>query len=331
MSTEDPGTPQDTPAAPVWPAANQATPPPAPQEPPGQPAPDPASGPAPGQPSPSGADPGQPAQAPPGAYGSPPPGYGPPPPGYGPPSPYGQQPGYNPYGAGPYGAPAGQYGAPGRKTNGLAVVSLVLSIIWLGGLGAVLAVVLGFLARGAIKKSQGTQTGEGLALVGIIIGFIGILGAALLWGAVIVGGSAIHSIVTPHNANVGQSMSVSPVTDGINRVTVFSLNQAVTPESPDVQADRGNQFDVADVQMCASASGSSLSDSFIFWDLKLADGTEEPWSSQIVKAPDLSDSSTIPPNGCVRGFVSFEVPAGSTPQQVIFRPSVIQTYQWTVR
>ena len=293
---------------------------------PDQPAPNPDQpAPTPDQPAPG------PGAWPPGAYGPPPGAYGPPPPGYGQPSPYGQQPGYNPYGAGPYGPAPGQYGGPGRKTNGLAIASLVLSIVWLGGLGAVLAVVLGFLARGAIKKSQGAQTGEGLALVGIIIGLIGILGAALLWGALIVGGAAINSIVTPHNADVGQTMSVSPATDGINKVTVFSLDQAVTPDNPDAQADPSNQFDVADVQICANGGGSSLSDSFVFWDLTLADGTEQPWSSQTVKSPDITDSSTIPANGCVRGFVAFEVPQGSTPQRVVFRPSPIQTYQWTAR
>jgi hypothetical protein len=52
------------------------------------------------------------------------------------------------------------------------VASFVCSFLfWLYGIGAVLAVVFGFIARSQIKKSGGAQKGSGLALAGIIIGF----------------------------------------------------------------------------------------------------------------------------------------------------------------
>ena len=38
-------------------------------------------------------------------------------------------------------------GGPPPKTNGMAVVSLALSLVWLGGLGSLLAVILGILAH----------------------------------------------------------------------------------------------------------------------------------------------------------------------------------------
>jgi hypothetical protein len=41
--------------------------------------------------------------------------------------------------------------------------------------GAVLAIVFGFIARSQIKRSNGTQQGGGMALAGIIIGFAGIV------------------------------------------------------------------------------------------------------------------------------------------------------------
>ncbi len=37
------------------------------------------------------------------------------------------------------------------------------------------AVILGFVARGQIRQAQGRQGGDGLALAGIILGFIGIV------------------------------------------------------------------------------------------------------------------------------------------------------------
>jgi Domain of unknown function (DUF4190) len=57
-------------------------------------------------------------------------------------------------------------------TDGFAIASLVCSIVgFVTGLGAVLGIVFGFVARGRIRKSE-NLTGRGLALSGIIIGFL---------------------------------------------------------------------------------------------------------------------------------------------------------------
>jgi len=60
-----------------------------------------------------------------------------------------------------------------RKTNGLAIASLVCSCggIFFIGSPAVLGIIFGFVARSQIRKSQGSQGGDGLALAGIIVGF----------------------------------------------------------------------------------------------------------------------------------------------------------------
>ena len=56
------------------------------------------------------------------------------------------------------------------------MASLVCSLFfWLLGLGSVLAIVFGFVARSQIKRSGGTQRGRGIALAGIIIGIVGLL------------------------------------------------------------------------------------------------------------------------------------------------------------
>jgi len=56
----------------------------------------------------------------------------------------------------------------------LAIASLVLSLVSLLGIGSVLAIVFGFVARGQIARSHGRQKGAGLALAGIIVGFVGL-------------------------------------------------------------------------------------------------------------------------------------------------------------
>jgi hypothetical protein len=128
---------------------------------------------------PAGTDP--PPQAP--AEGSPTP-YGAPSQPY---SPYSPNPGnWPPYGAAPHGAspqPGMPYGGPPGPTpwsnNGLAIASLVLSILWLGGLGSLLAVIFGHVSRGQIRRRP--QRGAGVALAGLIIGYVGLVGSVVVW------------------------------------------------------------------------------------------------------------------------------------------------------
>lgn len=73
--------------------------------------------------------------------------------------PYGQQPAYGYPGA-----------APG-PTNGLAIVSLVLSLLGLFfGVTAIAGVICGHIARRQIR--EGHESGDGLALAGLIVGYI---------------------------------------------------------------------------------------------------------------------------------------------------------------
>jgi hypothetical protein len=63
------------------------------------------------------------------------------------------------------------------KTSTNAIVSLVCGILaWLGlfGLGGVLAVIFGHVAKKEIRISLGQVNGDGLATAGLILGYINI-------------------------------------------------------------------------------------------------------------------------------------------------------------
>jgi hypothetical protein len=61
--------------------------------------------------------------------------------------------------------------SPGQGTNGLAIASLVCGILgWLCGIGAILAIILGFVAKNQIRTSG--QSGDGMATAGIVLGFV---------------------------------------------------------------------------------------------------------------------------------------------------------------
>ena len=109
----------------------------------------------------------------------PPPPYGQPP--YGGQPQYGQpqygQPQYPPPGWSPYGP------APSRSTNGLAIASLVLGIVWIWGITSVLAVIFGLIARRQIAERN--EQGGGMAVAGIVLGVLGIVGTIAMIALVI--------------------------------------------------------------------------------------------------------------------------------------------------
>jgi len=65
-------------------------------------------------------------------------------------------------------------------TNGLAVASLVLGIIWIYWIGSMLALIFGYNAKGQIDRSNGMQSGRGLAVAGIVLGWVGVGTLALV-------------------------------------------------------------------------------------------------------------------------------------------------------
>lgn len=77
-----------------------------------------------------------------------------------PPQMYPGQPGYFPY------------QAPPRSTNGLAIASMVLGILWIAWIGSVLALIFGYIARKQIRERH--QGGDGMATTGIVLGWIGV-------------------------------------------------------------------------------------------------------------------------------------------------------------
>lgn len=92
-----------------------------------------------------------------------------------------------------YGSPAAY--PPVTQNSGMAIASLVCGILaWVGLLplvGAIAAIVLGHIARSQIRGAGGQISGKGLALAGLILGYLQIafVGLAIcLFIAAVVGG-----------------------------------------------------------------------------------------------------------------------------------------------
>jgi hypothetical protein len=57
--------------------------------------------------------------------------------------------------------------------NGLAVASLISGVVWMAWFGSLLAIVFGHIALEQIKESDGQQSGRGIAIAGLALGYLG--------------------------------------------------------------------------------------------------------------------------------------------------------------
>ena len=110
---------------------------------------------------------------------------GQPPPGYGYPAPGPPRPGW--YGPPPHGQPGlpsyWSYGPPAGRTNGLAIASMVLGMLWMWWIGSILAVILGHVALSQIRSSR--EGGRGLAIAGLALGYLGLAAGAVFFIAAV--------------------------------------------------------------------------------------------------------------------------------------------------
>jgi hypothetical protein len=87
----------------------------------------------------------------------------------------------------PWSSPGTIGPAPRQRVNGFAVASLVLGLTcWCGFVTGILAVIFGNLALGRIARSEGHEKGRGMAIAGIVLGWVSIAvlgGLAIAWFA----------------------------------------------------------------------------------------------------------------------------------------------------
>ncbi|HXA30758.1 MAG TPA: DUF4190 domain-containing protein [Acidimicrobiales bacterium] len=258
----------------------------------------------------------QPAAAQPSAptYAAPAAGYAAP--GYAAPPPVAPPPGGYAYPPGGY-----QPGLPSAKYSGLAIASLVLSIIWLGGIGAILAVIFAIIALRQIAASQGRLKGRGLSIAGLIVGIIGILGAAATWSVVAWVGANAHHVTVPEGQTVNVSDSFSL---GISTMQISNVQPLSQPSGPN-----SGDYVVADVRICAGNSGSSTGviDGLFF--LNTGGGNSVSGSTTARVSPDIG-SVTVPANSCRSGHVTFKVNSGVNPTSIDYHGFLPSTYTWTI-
>ncbi len=82
----------------------------------------------------------------------------------------------------PPGVPGGQIPPAAPPNNSSAIVSMICGIVGLFApclcgfpvFASIVAIIMGHVARGEIRKAEGMQGGDGMALAGLILGYVGI-------------------------------------------------------------------------------------------------------------------------------------------------------------
>jgi Domain of unknown function (DUF4190) len=93
--------------------------------------------------------------------------------------PHSQYPPPQQYPAQQYPPPQPPYVYAARPTyDGLAITSFILGLLWLSWLGSIAAVILGHIALRNIRRTH--ASGRGLAIAGLVLGYIGLSTLALL-------------------------------------------------------------------------------------------------------------------------------------------------------
>lgn len=73
-----------------------------------------------------------------------------------------------------------------------SIAGIVLTCCWIGILGSIAGLIMGFIARGKIRDSNGRLKGDGMALAGIIVGGVGIV-LFIAWIVLVVVAGTIDS------------------------------------------------------------------------------------------------------------------------------------------
>lgn len=138
--------------------------------------------------------------------------------------------------AGPY-RPGPPYMPPQPTVEGFAIASLVLAILWIWWIGSLLAVIFGHVALSQIKRSNGWKTGRGMAMAGVVLGWLGLaLLVTVLVAAVVAGDGDAVDASDPVEDDAG-------VLDGKYRYE-WTLDELVAAGVPE---ETVRQFDMAGI------------------------------------------------------------------------------------
>lgn len=112
---------------------------------------------------------------------------------------------------------------------------------------------------------------------------------------------------------LGTTFTVSP---GDRKITAYTFRAPVESSNRFTTPKAGMQFAAAEVQECAGPAGERFSPNRFDFELAMGDNTRITAGVEI-QQPQLAASPLLP-GDCIRGWVSFEVPAAGVVTSVVY-------------
>lgn len=167
-----------------------------------------------------------------------------------------------------------------RKYSGLAITSLVLGILSFiigflpifGWIIIVLAIVFGFISLSKIKKNN--LKGKGLAITGIIFGFVALLLLIIVWAFLL----SLSSIKTEGNSTIGRDAA---------EILLINKNCESKPLIVPISCEATTG------EVTINVKGRYI-EKVIYSRLKLKDGTDAYSELRLDNPLNVGDTSTIP-------------------------------------
>lgn len=156
---------------------------------------------------------------------------------------------------------------PAPRTHGLAIAALVcgltgLVLFWVFAVLPILALIFGVVSARAVKRSNGTRRGLGMARAGWILGLIGVASfGVLVWAAVTDRIGSDDGTIAVDEAAVGDCISHLPdegvIVSELQVVECSAQHEAEVFRVDQLNADRTRDFP-GDAQVTAEVQGLCL-------------------------------------------------------------------------
>ena len=117
------------------------------------------------------------------------------------------------------------------KTSTMAIISLVTALLCI----PLVSIILGHLARGEVRKSNGTIAGAGIALAGLIIGYLQIVSLLLFFAIGLIGGLGLAASNLENTFGSGKEDAARNWVDGAGKqyIELHFLKTRSYPDSLD--------------------------------------------------------------------------------------------------
>lgn len=145
-------------------------------------------------------------------------------------------------------------------------------------------------------------------------------------------GTRVESVPTPKSGEVSVATEY-PLGESVrsaigNTTTVHSYEPFEVEGCPQCRPDAGMQFVSVDVEFCAGEEPTTSAPEIFH--LEMADKTRYDFGSAgYPRKPEFPFQGTVPPNECVRGWISFQAPQNESPKYVLFDSSSLIRWRIT--